>query len=173
MLGQEVVLAKPQTYMNLSGEAVAVLKKKYSVETADVLVVHDDLDLPLGRIRLRERGASAGHKGIESIIACLGTRDFPRIRVGIGRPGEEAGHDIVGYVLGDFSREDLIIVRQVIGAAGEAIECFIAEGTVAAMNKFNGLDLRPPSLPPPGPPDPTRGAPPANQTMKHEEERIA
>lgn len=136
--GVDVVLAKPQTYMNASGEAVVQLVDRYRVALEDILIVHDDLDLPLGRIRLRPSGSSGGHKGLKSIIAGLGSEDFARLRVGIGRPerGEGAGA-VVEYVLGDFTRDERELVDGVIERVAAAMECFITGGIDEAMNEFN------------------------------------
>jgi PTH1 family peptidyl-tRNA hydrolase len=137
-----VVLAKPQTFMNLSGMSISRLVKKYDVALSDLLVVHDDLDLPLGRIRLRGGGSSGGHKGISSIISSLGSQDFPRLRVGIGRPAAtenpvETGGGVISYVLGDFTPEEAHIVAQVIPKVSQAIVCFLTEGISSAMNRYN------------------------------------
>ncbi|MDK2784404.1 MAG: peptidyl-tRNA hydrolase, family [Bacillota bacterium] len=136
--GQEVLLAKPQTYMNLSGLAVGPLVRWYKLDpTADLLVVSDDLDLPLGRLRLRARGSHGGHRGLLSIINELGTTDFARLRLGIGRPGEhETAKD---KVLGTFTEEEGRILDEVILAAVGAIRTWLAEGTEAAMNRYNGF----------------------------------
>jgi PTH1 family peptidyl-tRNA hydrolase len=140
--GVGAVLAKPQTFMNLSGLSVSRLVKKYNVALSDLLVVCDDLDLPLGRIRLRGGGSSGGHKGVSSIISSLGSQDFPRLRVGIGRPaaGEdrvETGSGVISFVLGDFTPEEARIVAQVIPRVGQAIVSFVTEGISSAMNRFN------------------------------------
>jgi PTH1 family peptidyl-tRNA hydrolase len=107
----------------------------------DLLVIYDDLDLPLGRIRLRQSGSSGGHKGMNSIISTLGSDDFPRIRVGIGRPqteGQSIDEDaIVSYVLSDFSPEEEAIIKPAIAKVAEAIDCFLTQGIKAAMNRFN------------------------------------
>jgi PTH1 family peptidyl-tRNA hydrolase len=141
--GSRVVLARPQTYMNASGESVSALLRKLNLTPADLIVIHDDLDLPTGKIRLRLGGSSGGHKGIDSIIARIGTRDFYRIRVGIGRPDiaevdatarEQA---IIAYVLDDFSSEEKKIIDKAIPRVSEAIVCLLAEGLTAAMNEFN------------------------------------
>jgi PTH1 family peptidyl-tRNA hydrolase len=142
VVGDSVVLAKPQTFMNLSGMSVSRLVKKYNVALGDLLVVHDDLDLPLGRIRIRGGGSSGGHKGVNSIISSLGGQDFPRLRVGIGRPvaGEdqfEAGGGVLSFVLGDFTPEEARIVAQVIPRVSQAIACFLIEGVSSAMNRYN------------------------------------
>ncbi len=141
--GSEVVVARPQTYMNLSGQAVSRLVRKFNIGPDSLLVIYDDLDLPLGKIRIRQGGSSAGHKGVESIIAELGSRDFIRIRVGTGRPpipvgsGEITETDIVDYVLGDFTAEEKKVVARVIPEVSGAILCLITEGLTAAMNKYN------------------------------------
>jgi peptidyl-tRNA hydrolase, PTH1 family len=138
--GYEVVLAKPQTYMNLSGQAVSLLMQKYHVSLDDLIVIHDDLDLPLGKVRIRRDSSAGGHNGIKSIIACLGTQDFTRIRVGISRPpqnGEVKEQSIVEYVLGDFSREDQPVIDDVLRRVSEAALCLMTDGLTAAMNKFN------------------------------------
>ena len=139
--GEKVLLAKPTTFVNLSGQSVACLVHKYHVALGDLLVIYDDLDLPLGRIRLRQSGSSGGHKGMNSIISSLGSEDFPRIRVGIGRPrGEKqfvGEDDIVNYVLSDFSAGEEAIIRPAIARVAEAIDCFVDRGIEAAMNEFN------------------------------------
>ncbi|MFC2051752.1 aminoacyl-tRNA hydrolase [Chloroflexota bacterium] len=141
--GSEVVVARPQTYMNLSGQAVSRLVRKFNIGLENLLVICDDLDLPLGKVRIRQGGGSAGHKGVESIIAELGSRDFIRIRVGIGRPpvhvgsGEITEADIVAYVLDDFTSEEKKIVTRVIPEVSEAILCFLTEGLTVVMNKYN------------------------------------
>ena len=141
--GNKVVLARPQTYMNLSGESVSRLINKFKVSPEDLLVIHDDLDLPLGKIRLRHGGGSGGHKGIDSIISCLGNRDFYRIRVGIGRPDtvngslQDGGTEIIDYVLSDFTPDEKKIITKVIPEVTEAILCLLNEGLTAAMNKYN------------------------------------
>jgi PTH1 family peptidyl-tRNA hydrolase len=138
---QRVLLARPGTFVNLSGQSVACLMHKHHVHMSDLLVVYDDLDLPLGKIRLRQSGSSGGHKGMNSIISALGSEDFPRIRVGIGRPpGQKQSvseEDIVNYVLSDFSAQEETVVRPAIARTAEAIECFLNEGIEAAMNEFN------------------------------------
>jgi PTH1 family peptidyl-tRNA hydrolase len=141
MSGQKLVLARPGTFMNLSGKSVACLVRKHRIPLTDLLVVYDDLNLPPGRIRLRQSGSSGGHKGMNSIISALGSEYFPRIRVGIGRPQVE-GHSlsedaIVSYVLSDFSRQEEAVIKPVIARVAEAIDCFLTQGITAAMNRFN------------------------------------
>ena len=141
--GGKVVLARPQTYMNRSGEPVGYLIKRFGVNFNDLLVIHDDLDLPLGKIRIRQGGGSGGHKGIESITSSLGSQDFLRLRVGVGRPTATGGSseisdaDIIAYVLSDFSVQERRIITAVIPRVSEAIYCLLTEGLTAAMNKYN------------------------------------
>jgi len=140
--GSKVVLARPQTYMNLSGQSVSRLIKKFNINLDDLLVIHDDLDLPLGKIRIRYGSSSGGHKGIDSIISSLGNQDFSRLRVGIGRPttegfAETSEANIVAYVLSNFTSEEKQIVVQVIPRVSEAIYCLLSQGLAVAMNKYN------------------------------------
>ena len=141
--GSKVVLARPQTYVNLSGQSVSRLVKKFNINLDDLLVIHDDLDLPLGRVRIRQGGSSGGHKGIDSIIADLGSQDFVRIRIGIGRPTEVEGNtqakeaEIIAYVLSDFTPEEKRAINKVIPRVSEAIYYLLTEGLTAAMNKYN------------------------------------
>lgn len=131
-----LVLAKPQTFMNLSGDAVASLLHFYDVPLENFLVCFDDLDLPVGTIRLRPQGGSAGQNGVQSIIEKLGTQNFPRLRLGIGRP---PGRMLAAaYVLRDFDKFDGEVMNLTLDKAVEAIEVFVVEGLNAAMNKFNG-----------------------------------
>jgi len=136
-----LLLAKPRTFVNLSGNSVAGLVRKHDIPLSNLLVIHDDLDLPLGKIRLRRSGSSGGHKGMNSIISALGSEDFPRIRVGIGRPQAEeqsmSEDAIVNYVLSDFSRQEEAIIKPVIARVSEAVDCFLTQGIEAAMSKFN------------------------------------
>jgi PTH1 family peptidyl-tRNA hydrolase len=139
--GEKLLLAKPGTFVNLSGKSVAGLVQKHKIPLSDLLVIYDDLDLPLGKIRLRQGGSSGGHKGMNSIISALGSEDFPRIRVGIGRPQAEkqsmSEDAIVNYVLSDFSPEEEPAIKSVITTVSEAIDCFLTQGIEAAMSKFN------------------------------------
>ena len=133
--GQPVILAKPQTFMNLSGKSVGRLSRTLDVPPERILVIYDDLDLPLGRLRLRAEGSSGGHKGIRSIIDVLGTQAFPRLRVGIDRPPGRM--DPVDYVLRPFDRDQKPFLADAVGRAAAAVECWLAEGIVAAMDRFN------------------------------------
>jgi PTH1 family peptidyl-tRNA hydrolase len=132
--GQRILLAKPQTFMNSSGEAVGKLFAFYKIVPHDLLVVYDDLDLPLGKMRLRSRGSSGGHHGMESIIARVGTSDFPRLRVGIGRPNPQADID---HVLGSFDADERTMMDETFARAADAIDVWLAGGITAAMNRFN------------------------------------
>lgn len=132
--GEKVLLAKPLTFMNLSGQAVRPLFRWYRVALSDLLVVYDDLDLPAGRIRLRKKGSSGGHKGMASIIEALGTQDFARLRIGIGRPIHGEPTD---YVLSNFSPDELIAMEEAYERAMAAVESFVADGIDVAMNRFN------------------------------------
>ncbi|TLN13991.1 aminoacyl-tRNA hydrolase [bacterium] len=134
--GRKVILAKPQTYMNLSGDSVGSLLRYYKVPLTQLIVAHDDLDLPVGTLRLRPGGGSAGQKGIASTINKVGTQNFPRLRIGIGRPpGQMVAAD---YVLQDFSKADQEIMAPTLDRAVDAIKLFVREGLDAAMNQFNG-----------------------------------
>ncbi|MFC1988055.1 aminoacyl-tRNA hydrolase [Chloroflexota bacterium] len=144
--GIEVIVARPQTYMNRSGQAVSRLVKKFNISLDDLIVIHDDLDLPLGKIRIRQGGSSAGHKGIESIINGLGSQDFPRIRVGIGRPAAGGNSmadreaQIVNWVLSSFNSEERKVIDHVLPQVSEAMVCLLTEGLTAAMNKYNQVN---------------------------------
>jgi PTH1 family peptidyl-tRNA hydrolase len=134
---RKLILAKPQTFMNLSGQAVQGLLHFYKLPLANLLVAHDDIDLPLGTIRIRPDGGSAGQKGMASVLERLGTDEFPRLRLGIGRPpGQMQAPD---YVLQDFSDAELKIMSAILEDAAEAVLTFVAEGLDAAMNKYNRL----------------------------------
>ena len=134
--GQRVAIAKPFTFMNLSGQTVTALKQWYKIDTANILVVYDDLDLPFGTLRLRQRGSAGTHNGMKSIVQLLGSQDFPRLRIGIEQT--PTGWDTVNYVLSRFSREQEEQMPQVLGAAADAIEIVLREGVEAAMNRYNG-----------------------------------
>ncbi len=141
--GSKGVVAKPQTYMNRSGRSVSLLVKKFNVSLDNLIVIHDDLDLPLGKIRIRQGGSSGGHKGVGSIITELGSQNFIRIRVGVGRPVENEGptefseDEVISYVLSDFTPDEKQTITQVIPTVSEAILCLLTEGLTAAMNRYN------------------------------------
>ncbi len=134
-------LALPQTYMNASGTAVAALARFYRVPPGRILVVVDDADLPVGAMRLRPGGSSGGHHGLESVEQALGTRHFARLRLGIGR--RAGAREITGHVLGRFAPEEWQQFAPVIERAGDAVECWLAEGIQTAMNRFNRVPTDP------------------------------
>jgi peptidyl-tRNA hydrolase, PTH1 family len=135
--GRRVLLVQPQTFMNLSGEAVGAVSGFYRVPPAQVLVAVDDADLPLGEIRLRPGGSSGGHHGLESVERHLATREYPRLRIGIGRR-DPAVREITGHVLGKFGAEEKELFAQVLARAGEQIGCWLGAGIQKAMSQFNG-----------------------------------
>jgi PTH1 family peptidyl-tRNA hydrolase len=132
---ERVLLVKPQTFMNRSGNAVEPLARKYGDGPGDALVVVDDVALELTQLRIRERGSHGGHNGLRSLVEALGTDEFPRIRVGIRRG--EAPVDLAGYVLSDFEPDEVLVVQEVVGRAADAVECFLREGAEATMTRFN------------------------------------
>jgi len=133
--GHEVVLAKPRTYMNSSGDSVSLLVRRFKTCLDDLFVIHDDLDIPLGKLRFYFDGGSGGHKGIESIVGRLGSRDFNRLRLGIGRPPESI--EAAQYVLTDFNPMEASTFAEVVRQVGEAIPLALAEGVATAMNKYH------------------------------------
>ena len=133
--GQDLLLVKPQTYMNLSGHAVAPLARKRGLTPPDVIVVVDDAELPSGKLRIRARGSAGGHNGLKSLIQDLGSDDFIRVRVGVGR--KDPGSDLAEHVLSPFSREDRRLIDEAVGRAADAVLCILNESVDAAMNKFN------------------------------------
>ena len=135
-LRQKVLLVRPLTYMNASGDGVAPLARYFQVDASDLLVIHDDLDLASGKLRLRANGSSGGQNGIKSIIDRLGTPDFARARVGIGRPPGRM--DPADYVLQNFSAEEEEVFALLRARVCDAVECWLLEGIEVAMNKFNG-----------------------------------
>jgi PTH1 family peptidyl-tRNA hydrolase len=136
--GQRVVLVKPQTYMNLSGQAVSALRNWYKIDPAhELLVIYDDLDLPFARIRIRERGSAGTHNGMRSIVAQLGTTEFPRLRVGIGQPPGKM--DAADYVLSRFTPEEEAVLPDVLARVADAVDVILREGLITAMNRYNPL----------------------------------
>ncbi len=141
--GIKVMLAKPATFVNQSGEAVGCLVRTHNIALSDLVVIHDDLDLPLGKIRIRPSGSAGGHKGMSSIISSLDSDDFPRIKVGIGRPVTVDGtaisdeDKIVDYVLSDFTPKEDDIIKAAIAQVAKAVKTILTEGVTAAMNQFN------------------------------------
>jgi len=135
--GSRLLLCQPETFMNASGEAVKAISAFYRVAPESILTVVDDADLPLGEIRLRPRGSSGGHHGLESIEQHLGTREFPRLRVGIGRH-ESGAREITDYVLSQFGPDEAELLEKVLTRACDQIECWLSDGILQAMNRFNG-----------------------------------
>jgi peptidyl-tRNA hydrolase, PTH1 family len=133
---RKLILAKPQTYMNLSGQSIPGLIHFYKLPLTNVLVAHDDLDIPFGTIRIRPGGGPGGQRGMASTIEQLGTKDFPRLRIGIGRPPGRM--DPSAYVLQDFTREEMKILSEIIDHAADAALEFVLNGLDKAMNKYNG-----------------------------------
>ena len=134
---RRVLLCEPETYMNQSGAAVGKLAEYFRVPPGHLLVVLDDADLPFGEIRLRPRGSSGGHHGLESIEERLGTREYARLRIGIGRTAS-AVREITNHVLGQFSAEEAALLRKILDRAGDQVECWLREGIARAMSQFNG-----------------------------------
>jgi PTH1 family peptidyl-tRNA hydrolase len=141
-----VLLVKPQTYMNASGQAVSFLKNYYHADISDVWVIHDDIDLPLGKIRIREKGASAGHNGVDSIITLLGSDEFVRFRLGIGRGKEDktkstdqqlSHRKVIDFVLSKFTQSEAGDLRKMVKHGAEAVRIALTEGIDKAMNRFN------------------------------------
>jgi len=130
--GEEVLLIKPQTYMNESGQSVGEFARRHRLDPGDILVVYDDMDLPLGRIRVKPSGSSGGHRGMNSIIHHLRSSDFPRLRIGIGRGGEAVDH-----VLSRFNRKDRALMDVALEEAADAVDMMLDEGLDATMNRYN------------------------------------
>ena len=134
--GQGALLMKPVTYMNLSGEAVGEAARFYKLDPAHVLIISDDVDLPLGKLRIRTGGSAGGHNGLKSIIQHLGTDQFPRLKVGVGgKPHPD--YDMADWVLGKLQGEDKKVLDEAVKRAADAVECFLREGPQRAMNRFN------------------------------------
>lgn len=135
--GEKVILLKPSTYMNLSGESVREIVNFYKISNKNIIVVHDDISLPLGKLRIRQKGSAGGHNGIKNIISNLNTDEFIRIKIGVGQPNV----DLVSYVLGKFNKEEFEHIQKVFKVAKDTVYCIINENTIEAMNKFNGLNI--------------------------------
>lgn len=131
--GRKVVLVKPLTFMNLSGEAVAGLARRYRIPPEGIIVITDDVNLDLGRLRIRPKGSAGGHNGLKSIIHSIGTDEFARVRIGVG----SAKADMVKHVLSRFNRAERAIIKDAIDEAAEAVEAIMADGLEAAMNRYN------------------------------------
>ncbi len=139
--GKKLILIKPQTYMNLSGEAVSMAANYFNIEPDHIIIISDDINFPCGRLRIRAKGSAGGHNGLKSIIALLGSSDFPRVRIGVGDKKENM--DLAAHVLGRFEKDDADIMDKAYEKAAEAVLCIIENGTTEAMNRYNGMDLRP------------------------------
>ena len=135
--GARVLLMKPQTYMNLSGEAVGEAARFYKIPADHVVVISDDISLPLGKIRVRGSGSAGGHNGLKNIIAHLGTDAFPRVKVGVGAP-ENPEYDVVDWVIGNFSAQEKKTIDDALDRALAAAECIIEKSVTEAQNKYNG-----------------------------------
>lgn len=134
--GEKVLLLKPQTFMNLSGESVRAAADYYKVDPEHIIIIYDDISLDVGMLRIRKKGSAGGHNGIKNIIAHLGTQEFPRLKVGVGaKPGKM---DLAAYVLSRFSSQDRLLMESAFGEAAGAVEVMISKGTDTAMNQFNG-----------------------------------
>ena len=134
--GRKLILAKPQTYMNLSGQSAQSLLNFYKIPMENMLIAHDDLDIPFGTIRIRPKGGPGGQGGMASTIEQLGTKDFPRLRIGIGRPPGRM--DPAAFVLQNFSREEMKMLSEIVDRAADAALTFVVDGLNKAMNKYNG-----------------------------------
>lgn len=137
MFSTKVMLLKPLTYMNLSGDSVRETASFYKVEPKNIIVIHDDIDLDIGKIRIRPKGSAGGHNGIKSIIANLNSEEFIRVRIGVGYPK----NDLVKFVLDKFSDQDRKIIDKVFETASDAVDTIIKDGVLIAMNKYNGLKI--------------------------------
>ncbi|SKA78767.1 peptidyl-tRNA hydrolase, PTH1 family [Clostridium sp. USBA 49] len=135
--GEKVILLKPSTYMNLSGESVIEALNFYKIPKENMIVIYDDISLPVGRMRIRPEGSAGGHNGIKNIIRHLSSESFPRIKVGIGEPKG----DLISYVLGHFSKEEREILDKIFSYVSDAVETIIKKGVTEAMNKFNGIKI--------------------------------
>lgn len=133
--GFRVILAKPQRYMNQSGPPVARLAAYAGLESDNILVIHDDIDIILGKLKIKTKGGHGGHNGLKSIVAAVGTGDFPRVRIGIGRPDMAA--DVTDHVLGRFSAEEARMIQPVLDCAEDAVKTILCKGLIEAMNQFH------------------------------------
>ncbi|MEG1870684.1 MAG: aminoacyl-tRNA hydrolase [Peptostreptococcaceae bacterium] len=133
---EKVLLVKPQTYMNLSGETLIDIYNYYNVEMENIIVIYDDIDLDVGKIRIRKKGSGGTHNGMRSITKCLGSNDFPRVRVGVSRP--RSGQDLADFVLSRFRKEEDDDVEQGLEKATKAVDVMIRDNIDLAMNKYNG-----------------------------------
>ena len=147
LAGQDVLLAKPETFMNLSGLSVAALIQEFEISPAEIIVLYDELALPLGTIRIRERGSANGHNGVKSISGVLGTEEWLRIRIGVGKPALADGREIKAggkdYLLSPMRKQELAVLDEVLDRVRSAVEMVLTQGVSAAMNEFNRRPLDP------------------------------
>ena len=137
--GREVVMIEPMTFMNLSGRAVGPARAFFSIPLEQLVVVHDDIDLSRGRLRVKSGGGTGGHRGLRSISQCLGSSGYLRLRLGVGRPGGDG--DVTGYVLGRFSKEEQVLQREMVERGADAVEEILCNGPRSAMNRFNAAPI--------------------------------
>ncbi len=135
--GEKIILLKPQTFMNNSGQAVVAAAHFYKIKPTDILIIHDDIDLPLGKMRVKKDGSSGGHRGVESIITALGTNNFPRLKVGVGPKERPKNFDAANFVLKKFGKSEEKTLNLIIKKATEAVVTILSDGVQEAMNKFN------------------------------------
>jgi PTH1 family peptidyl-tRNA hydrolase len=133
---EKVLLVKPQTYMNLSGETLVDIYNYYKVDSENIVVIYDDIDLDVGKIRIRKKGSGGTHNGMRSILKCLGTNEFPRVRVGVSKP--RPGQDLADFVLSKFRKEESQDIQDGLEKAAKSVDCMIRENIDLAMNKYNG-----------------------------------
>lgn len=132
---EKVLLVKPQTFMNLSGESVLEIQRYYKVPLSNIIVIYDDLDLPVGKVRIKKKGSAGTHNGMRSILHLIQSEDFPRIRIGIGMPQDKS--QLINYVVGDFSKAERALINEAIELSAEAVLEIIRSNADSAMNKFN------------------------------------
>ncbi|WP_446899866.1 aminoacyl-tRNA hydrolase [Clostridium sp. LBM24168] len=137
IVDKKVIILKPSTYMNLSGESVKEIADFYKIADKDIIVIQDDISLPIGKIRVRHKGSAGGHNGIKNIIYNLNTDKFIRIKIGVGHPDS----DVISYVLSRFEKEERSHIEEVFKFASDCVECILGEGIFEAMNRFNGLNV--------------------------------
>ena len=135
--GEKVLLVQPLTYMNLSGDCIKEAAEYYKIDSKHIIIIYDDISLPVGKLRVRAKGSAGGHNGMKSIIARLGTEEFARVRIGVGE--KPAGWDLADYVLGRFGKEELPIMREAVGNAAKACSLIMKEGIETPMNRCNSL----------------------------------
>lgn len=136
--GEKVIFAKPQTFMNLSGDSVLLLAEYYGIDNEDIFIIYDDISLPLGKIRIRKKGSAGGHNGIKDLILKLSGDDFCRLKIGVSENGEK---NLIDYVLGAFSKNELADLKKIAKKSVEIIDCYLKDGVEECMNKYNSFML--------------------------------